>query len=95
ASESEWQMALERVGIRVTRLGAINLAAIDEYQAQAERKTYLDQQDADLQEALETLENAIRKVDRETRALFKETFDKVNAGLQDLFPKVFGGGTAY
>ncbi|PQA48559.1 chromosome segregation protein SMC [Amnimonas aquatica] len=95
ATESEWQMALERVGIRVTRLGAINLAAIDEYQAQAERKTYLDQQDADLQEALETLENAIRKIDRETRALFKETFDKVNAGLQDLFPKVFGGGTAY
>ncbi len=95
ASESEWQLSLERVGIRISRLGAINLAAIEEYQAQAERKIYLDQQDADLQEALETLENAIRKIDRETRALFKETFEKVNAGLQDLFPKVFGGGTAY
>ena len=95
ATESEWQMALERVAIRISRLGAINLAAIEEYQAQAERKIYLDQQDADLQEALETLENAIRKIDRETRNLFKETFDKVNAGLQDLFPKVFGGGTAY
>ena len=95
ASESEWQLSLERVGVRISRLGAINLAAIDEYQAQAERKVYLDQQDADLNEALETLENAIRKIDRETRALFKETFEKVNAGLQDLFPKVFGGGTAY
>jgi len=95
AGESEWQMSLERVGVRISRLGAINLAAIDEYQAQAERKVYLDQQDADLQEALTTLENAIRKIDRETRNLFKETFDKVNAGLQDLFPKVFGGGTAY
>lgn len=95
ATESEWQLSLERVGIRISRLGAINLAAIEEYQSQAERKTYLDQQDADLQEALETLENAIRKIDRETRALFKETFDKVNAGLQALFPKVFGGGTAY
>ncbi|MEL0027601.1 MAG: chromosome segregation protein SMC, partial [Perlucidibaca sp.] len=95
AGESEWQMSLERVGVRISRLGAINLAAIEEYQAQAERKVYLDQQDADLQEALTTLENAIRKIDRETRNLFKETFDKVNAGLQDLFPKVFGGGTAY
>ncbi|WP_022956001.1 chromosome segregation protein SMC [Perlucidibaca piscinae] len=95
AGESEWQLALERTGIRISRLGAINLAAIEEYQAQAERKVYLDQQDADLNEALETLENAIRKIDRETRQLFKETFEKVNAGLQDLFPKVFGGGSAY
>lgn len=95
ASESSWQLSLERVALRITRLGAINLAAIDEYQAQAERKTYLDQQDADLQEALETLENAIRKIDRETRVMFKDTFDKVNSGLQKLFPQVFGGGTAY
>lgn len=95
ATDTAWQLSLERVAIRITRLGAINLAAIEEYQAQAERKNYLDLQDADLQEALETLENAIRKIDRETRALFKETFEKVNAGLQALFPKVFGGGTAY
>ena len=95
ATETEWQLSLERVAIRIARLGAINLAAIEEYQAQAERKNYLDLQDADLNEALETLENAIRKIDRETRALFKETFEKVNAGLQALFPKVFGGGTAY
>jgi chromosome segregation protein len=95
ASEQEWQLSLERVGQRVGRLGPINLAAIDEFTSSSERKVYLDQQDADLMEALETLENAIRKIDRETRVLFKETFDKVNEGLQALFPKVFGGGSAY
>jgi len=95
ASEQEWQLSLERVGQRISRLGAINLAAIDEFTSSSERKTYLDQQDADLMEALETLENAIRKIDKETRALFKETFEKVNIGLQALFPKVFGGGSAY
>ena len=75
--------------------GAINLAAIEEYQVQSERKTYLDSQHEDLMEALETLDNAIRKIDRETRQRFKETFDQVNGGLQALFPKVFGGGNAY
>ncbi|HEX4869151.1 MAG TPA: chromosome segregation protein SMC [Moraxellaceae bacterium] len=95
AAEQQWQEDLERVSARISRLGPINLAAIDEYQAQSERKTYLDAQDADLREALETLENAIRKIDRETRTLFKDTFDRVNKGLQELFPKVFGGGHAY
>jgi chromosome segregation protein len=80
---------------RIQRLGAINLAAIEEYEQQSERKVYLDAQDEDLQKALVTLENAIRKIDRETRTRFKETFDKINAGLQELFPKVFGGGHAY
>jgi chromosome segregation protein len=95
ANESQWQEDLEKVSARISRLGAINLAAIDEYQAQNERKTYLDAQDKDLREALETLENAIRKIDKETRTLFKDTFDRVNKGLQELFPKVFGGGHAY
>lgn len=95
ANESQWQEDLEKVSARIARLGPINLAAIDEYQAQSERKNYLDAQDADLREALETLENAIRKIDRETRTLFKDTFDRVNKGLQELFPKVFGGGHAY
>jgi chromosome segregation protein len=95
ANESQWQEDLEKVSARISRLGPINLAAIDEYQAQSERKNYLDAQDADLREALETLENAIRKIDRETRTLFKDTFDRVNKGLQELFPKVFGGGHAY
>ena len=95
ATEPQWQQDLERMRSRIQRLGAINLAAIDEYQAQAERKHYLDAQNADLEEALETLENAIHKIDRETRARFKETFDEINSGLQELFPKVFGGGHAY
>jgi chromosome segregation protein len=86
---------LEAIAGRITRLGPINLAAIDEYKTESERKNYLDAQNADLNEALETLENAIRKIDRETRTRFKETFDQVNKSLQELFPKVFGGGHAY
>ncbi|MCF6783144.1 chromosome segregation protein SMC [Stutzerimonas stutzeri] len=95
ASEVEWAAELERLDARIQRLGPINLAAIDEYQQQSERKRYLDAQDADLSEALDTLENVIRKIDKETRNRFKETFDQINAGLQALFPKVFGGGSAY
>ncbi|TBV00701.1 chromosome segregation protein SMC [Phytopseudomonas dryadis] len=95
AGETAWEEELERLAGRIQRLGAINLAAIDEYQQQSERKRYLDAQNADLVEALETLENVIRKIDRETRNRFKETFDQINAGLQALFPKVFGGGSAY
>lgn len=95
ASEAAWDQQLEQLAGRIARLGAINLAAIDEYQQQSERKRYLDAQNADLVEALETLENVIRKIDKETRNRFKETFDQINAGLQALFPKVFGGGHAY
>lgn len=95
ANETEWEAALERLATRIQRLGPINLAAIEEYQTQSERKRYLDEQDTDLQKALEVLENAIRKIDKETRTRFKETFDRVNAGLAELFPKVFGGGHAY
>jgi len=95
AEEAAWQAQLDRLGNQIQRLGPINLAAIDEHKAQSERKAYLDSQNADLEEALETLENAIRKIDRETRTRFKETFDRVNTGLQELFPRVFGGGHAY
>jgi chromosome segregation protein len=95
ATEAVWEEELERIAARIQRLGPINLAAIDEYQQQSERKRYLDAQNDDLVEALETLENVIRKIDRETRNRFKETFDQINAGLQALFPKVFGGGSAY
>ncbi|WP_444919427.1 chromosome segregation protein SMC [Microbulbifer sp. CnH-101-G] len=89
------QEDLELVAARISRLGPINLAAIDEYKQESERKHYLDRQYGDLMDALETLENAIKKIDKETRSRFKETFDQVNAGLQELFPKVFGGGNAY
>ncbi|MDP4652053.1 MAG: chromosome segregation protein SMC, partial [Haliea sp.] len=95
ANEAEWRNSLERVAARVARLGPINLAAIDEYALQSERKHYLDAQNEDLETALETLASAIRKIDKETRSRFRETFDKVNSGLQDLFPRVFGGGNAY
>ncbi|QIL89460.1 chromosome segregation protein SMC [Microbulbifer sp. SH-1] len=89
------QQDIELVAARISRLGPINLAAIDEYKQESERKNYLDRQFGDLNDALETLENAIRRIDKETRTRFKETFDQVNSGLQELFPKVFGGGHAY
>ncbi len=95
ASETAWTEALERTDRRISRLGPINLAAIDEFESQSERKIYLDQQNEDLEQALETLLAAIRKIDRETRQRFKETFETVNKRLGELFPKVFGGGHAY
>jgi chromosome segregation protein len=94
ASEPEWQVKVERVSAKINRLGPINLAAIDECARASERKNYLDAQNADLESALATLENAIRKIDKETRSRFQETFDQVNAGFGELFPRVFGGGTA-
>jgi chromosome segregation protein len=90
-----WEEKLEKVRRRIDRLGPINLAAIDEFKEQSERKEYLDSQLADLTDALETLEAAIRKIDRETRSRFRETYENVNAGFQRLFPKLFGGGHAY
>lgn len=95
ANEEDWEQNLTRMGNRIQRLGAINLAAIDEFKVQSERKQYLDAQNEDLEKALMTLENAIRKIDIETRTKFKETYDKVNSKLQQLFPKLFGGGHAY
>ncbi len=95
ANVQDWQQKVEQLEQRIQRLGPINLAAIEEFQEQSERKTYLDAQHADLTEALETLENAIHRIDRETRTRFKETFDKVNSGLQRMFPRLFGGGHAY
>ena len=92
---SSHQQALEDIQRKVSRLGAINLAAIDEFKTQSERKVYLDQQDADLTEALETLESAIAKIDKDTRSLFKDTFEKVNTRIQDMFPQLFGGGKAH
>ncbi|MCM2679315.1 chromosome segregation protein SMC [Echinimonas agarilytica] len=94
-SESQWQQDLEKIAKSVVRLGPINLAAIEEYEQSVERKTYLDQQNDDLVSALDTLENAIRRIDRECRTRFKDTFERVNSDLKFLFPKVFGGGAAY
>lgn len=95
AREADWQAALAELARRIGRLGQINLAAIDEYQQEKQRKEYLDRQNDDLEEALATLEGAIRRIDKETRSRFKEYFERINAGFQALFPKVFGGGNAY
>jgi chromosome segregation protein len=92
---TEWEEKLASMERRINRLGPINLAAIEEHDQQAERKHYLDAQHADLQEALETLTAAIQKIDRETRTRFKETYEKVNEGLGAMFPRLFGGGSAY
>ena len=94
ATEKEWRANLEEIGQKISRIGPVNLVAIDEFEEQSERKVYLDQQHADLCEALETLESVIRKIDRETRTRFKDTFDDLNKGFQAFFPKLFGGGSA-
>ena len=94
AQDGEWARELDRVSQHISRLGPINLAAIEEYAEQSERKGYLDAQHADLSEALDTLESAIRKIDKETRTRFQETFERVNSGFQAMFPRLFGGGQA-
>jgi len=95
ATVEEWEQTLTQLGEKIERLGAVNLASIEELKEQSERKEYLDRQFADLTEALNTLDEAIRKIDRETRTRFQDTFDRVNAGLQEKFPRLFGGGSAY
>jgi chromosome segregation protein len=91
----DWEEQLQLVANRIQRLGPINLAAIDEYKIESERKDYLDKQNTELESALETLRSAIQKIDKETRTRFKETFELVNTHIQGLFPKLFGGGHAY
>jgi len=95
ADVEAWSKSLADIEAKMRRLEPVNLAAIQEYAEQSERKTYLDAQNADLTSALDTLEGAIRKIDRETRGRFKETFDRVNSGIQELYPRLFGGGHAY
>jgi len=95
ADAQNWQEDLDRLGERITRLEPVNLAAISEYEEEQKRKQYMDAQHEDLISAMETLENAIKKIDRKTRTRFKDTFESVNKGVQELFPKLFGGGHAY
>jgi chromosome segregation protein len=95
AAIARWQQILVELEAKIRRLEPVNLAAIQEYGEQAQRKEYLDAQHLDLSTALETLEDAIRKIDRETRGRFKDTFDRVNTGIQELYPRLFGGGHAY
>ena len=95
ATEAGWAERLEQIAARIERLGPINLVAIEEFEEASNRKGYLDRQHEDLVQALATLEEAIHKIDRETRLRFKETFDKVNENFQNFFPQLFGGGSAY
>jgi chromosome segregation protein len=95
ATVAAWEQTLTETAEKIERLGSVNLAAIDEFKEQSERKEYLDRQFADLTEALSTLESAIRKIDRETRQRFQDTFDRINVGLKEKFPRLFGGGHAY
>ncbi|MEO0369301.1 MAG: chromosome segregation protein SMC, partial [Pseudomonadota bacterium] len=95
ASLAEMESNLLTVQGKLDRIGAVNLVAIEEYDECTERKVYLDKQHADLTEAMATLEKAINKIDRETRTRFKDTFEKLNEGFKEFFPKLFGGGSAY
>jgi chromosome segregation protein len=95
ATVEAWETQLDETKGKIERLGQVNLAAIGEFKEQSERKEYLDRQCKDLTDALETLESAMRKIDRETRTRFQDTFDRVNAGLKEKFPRLFGGGHAY
>jgi chromosome segregation protein len=88
------QGEIDRIGREVTALGAVNLAALDELSASRERKTFLDAQVADLSDAISTLQDAIHKIDLETRDLLGSTFNQVNEHFGRMFPSLFGGGTA-
>ena len=94
ARPASLQGEITRLGNAIAELGAVNMAALQELDTATERKGYLDMQAADLNEAMETLENAIRRIDRETRDLLKNTFDTVNGHFGQLFPELFGGGRA-
>ncbi|WP_428852980.1 chromosome segregation protein SMC [Imbroritus primus] len=88
------QGEVTRLNNAINALGPVNMAALDELSAARERKTFLDAQSADLNDAINTLEDAINKIDQETRALLQGTFDKVNQHFGELFPMLFGGGQA-
>ena len=93
-SVESYSADLEAIELKISRLGAINLAAMEEYDQESKRKELLDEQHNELMQALETLERAITKIDKETRTTFKDTFDKLNQSLSQSFPKLFGGGHA-
>ena len=94
ASIEVWHDMLEKIKLKIQKIGPVNLVAIEEFEEQSERMSYLDSQYADLMEALETLEGVIRRIDRESKARFRKTFDKINLGFNNFFPELFGGGKA-
>jgi chromosome segregation protein len=88
------QGEIDRLHREMTALGPVNLAALQELTSARERKTFLDAQSADLTDAMTTLEDAIRKIDGETRELLGSTFNTVNQHFGRMFPELFGGGQA-
>lgn len=95
ADRGKLRQEIQTLETQVEALGAINLAALEEYEEAKTRSTYLENQCQDLEQALETLSQAIKRIDKETQIRFRDTFDKVNEDLKSLFPKVFGGGSAW
>ncbi len=95
AQTEQSEQQLSALGRRIDRLGAINLAAISELQQAQQRETYLNDQHADLSGAMDVLEQAIHKIDTETKERFKDTFERVNTVFKQRFPRLFGGGEAY
>ena len=90
-----YQAEINRLNQAIAELGPVNLAALQELEQSTVRKEFLDAQSADLNEAVATLEAAIKRIDRETRDLLQTTFDAVNKNFQELFPTLFGGGNAF
>lgn len=95
ADRGKLRQEIQTLEAQVEALGAINLAALEEYEEAKTRSSYLENQCQDLELALETLSQAIKRIDKETQIRFRDTFDKVNEDLKSLFPKVFGGGSAW
>jgi chromosome segregation protein len=94
ANEPEWQAKTEQLAEKIRQIGPVNLVAIEEFDEQSKRKEYLDGQFEDLTKALVTLEDVIKRIDRETRDRFKTTFDLLNQGFGEFFPQLLGGGSA-
>jgi len=94
ADEASWEAQIEAVERKLERLGSVNMAALEEYEEELKRKNELDTQAEDINKALNSLETAIKNLDREIRTRFKDTLDKVNSFLQSMFPRLFGGGEA-
>ena len=92
---SRWKKRESELSNMIDRMGPINLAAIDQFKEYEERKSYLTMQKDDLLSALNSLEEAIKKIDKDTKERFKDTFEKVDKKLQEIFPKLFNGGKAY
>ena len=93
-SEDNLINEISKIESSISRIGPINLAAAEEYKIEEERKNEIESQFAELEKALTTLQNAIKKIDLESKTKFKDTLDQLNLKVGELFPKLFGGGHA-